>query len=895
MKKVHVSGSERGWERRFAIPVLCVGLLGAASCDHADADSVVTERSALVIPAVNIVGFEATGGWAVSSGSVALSTGAHTQGVAALSVTAPQSYTTLVSLPLASGLPQLATLTDTGATVQIDLSLPVSQPNPSYYGALQLYINVPSKGVNNQYLGQAELTGRQLGTFQTYQFAVTDFVRSKLAGQTYSDLTFTVALNAAPGARGTYVFDNLRTTSPAAQPVGTIPSVDLVATLTQPPVVSTPGSATFTAGTIQIPASFQVRAGSAGTGTAKFELGFGTTTAVSCTYSASSDRTAYNFTSCTTPNKAGDIVAASFAKLTIVSGDPSAPLTKVKAQLAYDVLGDQVGSKLVAPIPTFWGTDLDQINAITMAWTNAEMAMLPSSERDFQMPIPDYAYMHGDGAPVNMLDGIPPPPNDPPFDFKGSLQNGVGRDPSGLFDGYYRLNGSASFSLVNQVATSHFEVNASAGVRIFSKNVDVLAANAQVNHDNGGTDARGSINPVSIASFSAKVLGKKIIDEPGILTDPIFDPEVTFTQDLPPIRFWVFTLTAGLKESAGFKVDGKLSINGFQLVATPHASVGVHIAGQLDFVIGSGGVDVTVQLLGISLPITASTLLAVDTSPEVCGGKFQAGIDGSLQLSTGGGSVDLVGKLGICPFCIKGSVPILHWKGFEKNIPFPSPFPIQDTEALPRLPDALCRLPLIVTINQPTENTTIFAGVPLAEARAGATRTPSRGQFFGADVPCEDLTWTSSDPANTVFSPSAVGCLPQITFTTSGQKTLTVKAVDSFGQEGTATVTVNVAATPTGPVAVITSPTEGGLSLGEDYVLSGYIVGGTGNGFAQWTFDGGPEGDPVPFSAGGHVVLPTSSTSSGLSGPHVITLTATDGNGTVGPTATVHVQTAIIK
>ena len=217
MKKVRALVSEGSWERRFAIPVLCIGLLGIASCDYAEgAGDVSTETSALSLPGTSVLGFEATSGWSVSSGTVALSTGAHTQGAAALSVTAPVNYTTLVSAPLTSGLAPLAALTDTGATLQIDSSLPVSQPNPNYYGALQLYISVPSKGVYNQYLGQSELTGQQLGTFQTYQFAVTDFVRSKLTGATYSDLTFTVALNAPPGARGTYVFDNLRTTSPVA-------------------------------------------------------------------------------------------------------------------------------------------------------------------------------------------------------------------------------------------------------------------------------------------------------------------------------------------------------------------------------------------------------------------------------------------------------------------------------------------------------------------------------------------------------------------------------------------------------------------------------------------------------------------------------------------------------
>jgi len=140
MKKVRALASERSWDRRLAIPVLCVGLLGMASCDHADPDAVdvATVTSALSLPGTSVLGFEATAGWSVSSGSVALSTGAHTQGTAALSVTAPVNYTTLVSAPLSSGLPPLAALTDTGATLQIDLSLPVSQPNPSYYGALQL-------------------------------------------------------------------------------------------------------------------------------------------------------------------------------------------------------------------------------------------------------------------------------------------------------------------------------------------------------------------------------------------------------------------------------------------------------------------------------------------------------------------------------------------------------------------------------------------------------------------------------------------------------------------------------------------------------------------------------------------------------------------------------------
>jgi hypothetical protein len=98
-------------------------------------------------------------------------------------------------------------------------------------------------------------------------------------------------------------------------------------------------------------------------------LGLGSPT-ITCTYSASSDKTSYVFHSCTNSNVAGDIVAASVANLTVVSADPSAPLTKIKAQLAYNALGDEVGTKLLPPIPTFWGTTGSDISAISVATNN---------------------------------------------------------------------------------------------------------------------------------------------------------------------------------------------------------------------------------------------------------------------------------------------------------------------------------------------------------------------------------------------------------------------------------------------------------------------------------------------------------------------------------------------
>src|SRR5262245_54782718 len=146
------------------IPITALTMLGVAGCHPGgDADSDVELSTGALTSGTDVLGFEATAGWKVSSGTVTLSKTAHTQGAAALAVTAPQNYTTLVSNTLASGLAPLAGLTDAGATLQLDLQLPTSQPNPNYFGAVQLYINVPSRGVFNQFLGQSELTGQKVG------------------------------------------------------------------------------------------------------------------------------------------------------------------------------------------------------------------------------------------------------------------------------------------------------------------------------------------------------------------------------------------------------------------------------------------------------------------------------------------------------------------------------------------------------------------------------------------------------------------------------------------------------------------------------------------------------------------------------------------------------------
>ena len=109
-----------------------------------------------------MLGFESTSGWTITSGSIATSTtrsqgsfSIKTSGVTSASMTSQK----------------LTTMAGASSTVGFDILLPTSQPNATYYGQLELHINLPSQGVYDSFIG---LTGLQppfpLGSFQTIEF-----------------------------------------------------------------------------------------------------------------------------------------------------------------------------------------------------------------------------------------------------------------------------------------------------------------------------------------------------------------------------------------------------------------------------------------------------------------------------------------------------------------------------------------------------------------------------------------------------------------------------------------------------------------------------------------------------------------------------------------------------
>ena len=161
--------------RNWAGLALAAALVGGIACGPAeDADDVVTLVGALT--SQDVLGFETVDSWRAASGTAA-STTTRTQGAAAFALTAPVGFTNIVSAAIDSTAANLAVSATPARRWRWTSCIPTQQPNPFFLGSLQLLVNAPSRNVFNQFLGQVELTGPPLGTFQTLRF------RSRIAAR----------------------------------------------------------------------------------------------------------------------------------------------------------------------------------------------------------------------------------------------------------------------------------------------------------------------------------------------------------------------------------------------------------------------------------------------------------------------------------------------------------------------------------------------------------------------------------------------------------------------------------------------------------------------------------------------------------------------------------------
>ncbi len=154
------------------------------------------------------LGFECPGFWTTTAGVLEGSTSPITQGSGALVVKSlgesPFGYVEVKSIPLSNvDVPQL------GTKVAYDLRIPVDPPNPYWLGQTQVYLDVPSRGVNNAFIGSADLTGLSIGNYHTFTFTIPQAVRTALQGATYNDMRIKITLNVQDGSNP-HLLDNLR-------------------------------------------------------------------------------------------------------------------------------------------------------------------------------------------------------------------------------------------------------------------------------------------------------------------------------------------------------------------------------------------------------------------------------------------------------------------------------------------------------------------------------------------------------------------------------------------------------------------------------------------------------------------------------------------------------------
>src|SRR5262249_34328865 len=91
-----------------------------------------------------VLGFEDARAWS-GPGIIGTVASPSDQGSAALAV-APSSYSLYQSVPFAeTGIPRV---------VAFDLYQPTTQPNPYWFGAVQLYLECPAHNLYNAYVGQ---------------------------------------------------------------------------------------------------------------------------------------------------------------------------------------------------------------------------------------------------------------------------------------------------------------------------------------------------------------------------------------------------------------------------------------------------------------------------------------------------------------------------------------------------------------------------------------------------------------------------------------------------------------------------------------------------------------------------------------------------------------------
>jgi DNA-binding protein YbaB len=152
---------------------------------------------------LSVLGFEDATAWTSSQATLTSVTTPITQGSKALSVSNIHGFTTVVSRAFST----VGIASPTGKLL-IDIRIPSQQPNPSFFGQLDIQATSPSSNVFTADFGPQALTGLPVNAYSTLSFTIPSSVLGAIANGAV-DLTLTVVLNVNNGT-GTHFLDNIR-------------------------------------------------------------------------------------------------------------------------------------------------------------------------------------------------------------------------------------------------------------------------------------------------------------------------------------------------------------------------------------------------------------------------------------------------------------------------------------------------------------------------------------------------------------------------------------------------------------------------------------------------------------------------------------------------------------
>ncbi len=922
----------------------------------------------IVITPNSIMGFEKSGTWVVTSSTIDPNlsvqlTSNRTQGNAAYAVVNAPALFKLTSLPVASSATALAGIGHSGAMLQLDLLVPCGSSISTLSeggncgratdGLIEGFVSSKSKGLNHVSLGNISLNKYRSGIYNTISFEIPDSVSSALDDATFDDLTFEFEFRAPDGIfAGAYFFDNLRVQSVELiqSPTGQAPPVDYGESVDFTVNGNTLEKHTFDVNPVQIPSGLHLKLGTAGTTTVQLEGGLDSSTSFNCTYVAdSSDQSgqSYKIDSCTGSFQAGDIVNANWLSLAIVGGQSSQQLY---AQFAVRPLGDLSGAGLLPPMPSFWGNSdtcspapvagkvvttstscskqTAQANAIVTNYFDQVNGANPSAGW-IVAPVPDSAVRHADGTPTNRIAGASADatPDDTGNDL--SFNTGGNLNPGGSFDAYWKLSGDLDPTAVSGTDENLTTFNAAFTAHgvLFGQDVDVVDADLTADTDSGET------TPVSKPATSSGTLDFFVFGEEipsgglpfnpstGFSIDPSLDEEL----DLPPIEIWIFSITLGAEVDADLSVSGSAALSGADLTATPNVSLDANISGGVDLGIAKGDVDAKVNLVKLSSPVAAQAKWDLDTDPSLCAAELTGSLDGNVDISSGGGTVDLDATFGLCPLCKTESWTLFKWGALAST----SYNLFNDTIStqLFGLPGSMCSYPIKVSIASPSSGAILSSTLPVTltgiaaptEATVPFTATYNWTFTPGANASTATIQSGANSPTPTVvFGPPASG--NSSTWTINLTATTTVHSAGGavLTQTGTAApVTITVTnlgngvyigpiTNQFGQVAVF-DPNVGALNVGNvptPITVTGIVSGATSA--PNTTFTVAPCNDQTaactnPGAAtalpvtGAATASPSAVWSSGFSGGYYkITMTTTAGGSQFGTASAIIFGTVLL-